>query len=723
MNGYELREALLPPSSKYDSTQTTTTTTTTTPTDHLRTSESDTLISFNLLETNDRTIEHTIPHLDQFLTRVYNYFLGKGFYPILFSRVLNLIALLFIMFLSVFLISWVDWEKLFQVNKLSESVDFSRRVHPVLILLLLVFAIFWVWQVFQTIVEVKVNLEIRHFYRTALYIPDREMAVIQWREVVARITKVPRLCIVKEKLTPLDIANRMMRKENYFIALVNKNILNLDLPFRNHDKNQGVITRTLEWSLNYIIFNFIFTKYHDSVKSSVMSARGNPIAVNQLAASLQKRFILFGLASLVLSPFVLVFLLVYIFYKYGEEIRYRPGTVLGAREWTHYARWQFREFNEPLHIFQRRLALAYYPATSYVNNHQVPLVTVLARFISFILGSILAVLVVIGIFNEQALFQVVIVFEKTPIWFVGILGSLLAVIRALIPDENQVFDPVAALDEVISHTHYMPRSWRGKLHTQSVFDDVCQLFQFKWTVFARELFSVVSAPLILIFSLPRCANDIVQFFIDFTVDLDGVGHVCSFATFNLSAHGNVKYGAPLPTSASAPQSTLYDSTIHNPNEKNVTSPSQPTSSSSSSTRPTQLKRDRTKQGKLEKSILTFKANHPDWISPESEALVANLDSFVMGSAASDATNTPNPFLQNSNQYTQSFGNSGMFASKTQIPYTPYAPYAYSTVHQHMPSLSQSMQYSDPASALSNYHRAHQQYYQYMVKERNPEDYV
>lgn len=59
-------------------------------------------------------------------------------------------------------------------------------------------------------------------------------------------------------------------------------------------------------------------------------------------------------------------------------------------------------------------------------------------------------------------------------------------------------------------------------------------------IFAQELLGVVLTPFVLWFSLPRCAPAIVDFFREFTVHVDGLGYVCSFAVFDFQRHGNVK---------------------------------------------------------------------------------------------------------------------------------------------------------------------------------------
>lgn len=54
-----------------------------------------------------------------------------------------------------------------------------------------------------------------------------------------------------------DIANRLMRKENYLIALFNKDILDLSIPmpFLRHHQ---LLTKTVEWNLGLSILDFVF---------------------------------------------------------------------------------------------------------------------------------------------------------------------------------------------------------------------------------------------------------------------------------------------------------------------------------------------------------------------------------------------------------------------------------------------------------------------------------
>ena len=64
----------------------------------------------------------------------------------------------------------------------------------------------------------------------------------------------------------------------------------------------------------------------------------------------------------------------------------------------------------------------------------------------------------------------------------------------------------------------------------------------KIVIYGQELLSVLLTPLVLWYSLPQCAPAIIDFFREFSVHVDGLGYVCSFAVFDFQRHGNVKVG-------------------------------------------------------------------------------------------------------------------------------------------------------------------------------------
>lgn len=70
------------------------------------------------------------------------------------------------------------------------------------------------------------------------------------------------------KLDAHDIANRIMRQENYLIALFNKELLDLRVPLPDIMKRFGmgeegkgrVLTKALEWNLRFCLMEYLFDR-------------------------------------------------------------------------------------------------------------------------------------------------------------------------------------------------------------------------------------------------------------------------------------------------------------------------------------------------------------------------------------------------------------------------------------------------------------------------------
>lgn len=125
---------------------------------------------------------------------------------------------------------------------------------------------------------------------------------------------------------------------------------------------------------------------------------------------------------------------------------------------------------------------------------------------------------------------------------------------------------------------------------RQVHQEFGELFTLKVVNFLQEIVSVITTPFVLWFSLPPCAPAIIDFFHDFTVWVPGRGYICSFAEFDFKRHGNVK----VRTSLSQNHDILIGFTQFGA--------------------PTKIQDERmlSREGKMEKSFLNFKAANPDW---------------------------------------------------------------------------------------------------------------
>lgn len=158
-----------------------------------------------------------------------------------------------------------------------------------------------------------------------------------------------------------------------------------------------------------------------------------------------------------------------------------------------------------------------------------------ARFIAFVSGAIVSVLAVASLLDPELFLNFEITRERTVLFYIGIFGTLWAFMNGSIPDENLVFEPEYALRNVIEYTHHMPTHWQDRLHSDEVKKDFAVLYQLKVMIFLEELLSILVTPFVLWMTLPKCSDQIIDFFREFTIHVDGVGYVCSFAVFDFKS--------------------------------------------------------------------------------------------------------------------------------------------------------------------------------------------
>ena len=336
-----------------------------------------------------------------------------------------------------------------------------------------------------------------------------------------------------------------MRRDNYTIALINKDVLDLSVLFM--DQKQS-LTKTLEWNLKLCIDNFIFNQ-QGQINGSILKDYNR----NQLARELTSRFKLAAMINVILCPFIVVYFVLLYFFKYFNEYKSNPSSIIGLRQYTPYAEWKLREFNELPHFFQNRLQLSTSTANTYIDQFPKGYFVVngmkLANFIS---GSILAVLVVLGIFldNEsQSFWSFEITEGKTVLFYISIFGTVWAITSSsstsssasnAATEQNQqhfstnrtMYDPESNLRHLSKFTHYLPRSWKKKLHTIQVRNEFCQLYSLKIVIIAYEILSLILTPYILWFKVSQNSGAIVDFFREYSIHVDGLGYVCYFAMFN-----------------------------------------------------------------------------------------------------------------------------------------------------------------------------------------------
>jgi autophagy-related protein 9 len=193
--------------------------------------------------------------------------------------------------------------------------------------LIWLFAFSWVAKLLQYVVDVRRLRHLHDFYLYLLDIPDSDIQTISWQEVVTRLMSLRDANPVtadgigakqrrflgsqsKQRMGAHDIANRLMRKENYLIALFNKEILDMTLPIPFF-RNRQLFSKTLEWNLSYCILDFVFNE-----QGQVRPLFLRDTHRRALCDGLRRRFLFAGFMNVICAPFIVVYLIMLYFFRY-----------------------------------------------------------------------------------------------------------------------------------------------------------------------------------------------------------------------------------------------------------------------------------------------------------------------------------------------------------------------------------------------------------------------
>ncbi|KAB8345966.1 hypothetical protein FH972_023018 [Carpinus fangiana] len=490
-----------------------------------------------------------VENLDNFFKDVYVYYIEKGIWSILLRRVIGMFTAAFVVSLTVFLSSCIDYSLIPTSHRLPDVLvpKCTKNMSALNNLLVWLFSFFWIIKLVSYATDMRRLWHLHDFYTHLLHIPDVEIQTISWQEIVGRIMNLrdanPRTAlninrrsrkfigdVAKESMDAHDIANRLMRKENYYIALFNKDILDCTIPLPGL-RDRRLFSKALEWNLGYCVSDFVFND-QGQVKQIFLKDTHRQALID----SLRTRFIVAGFINIVVAPIVVVSILVLYFLRYFTEFQRDPSQA-GARGYTPFAEWKFREFNELHHLFQRRLNMSYPFASRYLDQFPKDKTVQLARFVRTIAGALATVLAVASLLDPEVFLGFEITPDRTVLFWLGILATIWATARGMVPDDELVFDPEYAINEVAQYTHYHPVHWHGRLHSDEVRQEFSELYRNKIRIFLEEILGIIVTPFVLWFSLPQCSEQIVDFFREFTVHVDGLGYVCWFAHFNFRKPG------------------------------------------------------------------------------------------------------------------------------------------------------------------------------------------
>lgn len=241
---------------------------------------------------------------------------------------------MFVALFVTFTSQCIDYSKISSSNRLHDILvpQCTKKISGMPNLAIWLFTLHIFWRFYLLLTEIPSLLRIRDFYTYLLDVPEGDIQTISWQEVVARIMALRDSNPItaekisaanrkylgsqsKQRLDAHDIANRLMRRENYLIAMFNKDVLDLTLPIPFLQGRQ-FFSRSLLWNLDQCIMDLVFNE-HGQVRQLILKDSHR----RQLSDTLRRRFLFAGWMNVFLAPVLVGYFMVVYFLRYFNVSR------------------------------------------------------------------------------------------------------------------------------------------------------------------------------------------------------------------------------------------------------------------------------------------------------------------------------------------------------------------------------------------------------------------
>ncbi|KAG8188286.1 hypothetical protein JTE90_012119 [Oedothorax gibbosus] len=504
-------------------------------------------VIFHVAAENGKTRWNHVGDLDAFFRRIYTFHQKRGLIGVLVEHAIWVILFMLIAFGFIYCLNCINFNFHEPYSPLYNKTDvlLSDLFIPLSVcapnhfgfgswLLVVLATIVVVYRIYMFFCNCYIFKEIQQFYESAMKISKAETQNITWHEVQCRLREVQheqQMCVHSHDLTELNISHRILRYTNYMVAMVNKNIL----PLRFHTKYFGewiYYTSTLDAALHKVLFTHSSSPFGGTGK--LREEYKKSISRQEAAADLSKWILYYGVRSALMAPFQISYQVLSFLISYSGFLRYEPG-FLAKRRWSHYSRLYLRHFNEMDHELDARLCRAYKPSTEYMKYFNSPLVAQLIKVVSQPIGFVIVFFTAWGLFSER-LFTVPYV-----LLIISVGASTFMSLVSCLSDEYETYNAKELMKRIVAEIHYVPDHFKKAPHTTAVRDEFSHYFQYVVVYLLEELLASLFIPYVLLFHIRPRSLDIVDFLRNFTVEVQGVGDVCSFALMDVSKHGDPQW--------------------------------------------------------------------------------------------------------------------------------------------------------------------------------------
>lgn len=352
---------------------------------------------------------------DIYLKKIYYYYYKKGYKNIITESVTNLLINYFLLFFINFITNCIDYEGLISIdfsdNQPHSFMDYVSignwfPQNPYLVICFLIYVFYLICLTIQTYFEIESAKKMRNVYQK-FGINDNNIKETEWTDIMNHIIQ----SYSDPNLNYYTIISRILRNENIIISIM-----------RSSKIYVNSISQIIEWNFIFCFINFInlFTEYQENLY--------NQSVFLKYKEKIKTRIKIVGFINLLSLPFAIFIILIYNLIKHGETFYYNPQLIC-QRDIDIKHQWILRYYNELPHEYESRMKKIRKNMSQILKSRNNTYYSVIVRFLIFLASSVVLLIIILSLINENILTKCYLFYNKPLIWILTLVGTFIIFAR------------------------------------------------------------------------------------------------------------------------------------------------------------------------------------------------------------------------------------------------------------------------------------------------------
>jgi len=460
---------------------------------------------------NIRTEKETYPETEtDHISDLYTYYYSNGFCHAVLARLTGLLTFIFLIAFSFFLFCTIDYDKLLAVTDQNVQLSDLLRIHIpwYFIAFFSIASLFALWETLKTAFSISKLWKVRKVYHQ-IGVSDNSLEIHRYtfEEVYEKY-----MIVSPDDYAFDDALNILLQRKNFQLAIAKNVMPEINDSLQEITENRVlkmllrecmVTTKVAQWYLKYGLWYYIFIGHN--IRTDVKSENTNEF--NESIRKLRVRMRIISIIGLIGTPFVISYLFLHFAFKIGTIAYDSPGKLMRSRSFSIDAKGLSRVYGELDHEFEERLPIAADAFDTFLQKVNRPWWTPIAKFVTYVSGTLLITTFVLNLLNDNILLNVFIG-EQNILQLCAILGIIFAMSNT-VTQRYVTREGITENFDEICETLRIPSDLDP--YSANARKTVITWYPLKLELMARECLGILITPFVILFIYVKYADTILRY--------------------------------------------------------------------------------------------------------------------------------------------------------------------------------------------------------------------